>query len=458
MNCLVSVFFLLVILFYSSIYRKLQDSSHSLPSITNRQSIFHRHQSVLSKPFLFFIPDYHDGTRYDLTSQLTFMNQSVILSSTKGGIKKWFPLRINQTQEYDPSSSSPQIIVPKENMWGPDEAIHVWNESILQRSYSSILNYKPFQQADCVVCMYLPSYCQYYVPFNKTTIFIPAHRFFLKKCNQQEYDHLFRIMFTDFPNVHVVASGLYDYEHIYYFSGKRVPIIYSTSLFGYNQPDSYHPIRDDYLGPFKKEEIPFEKELMAACKRNNIKTCNFTTMIKAFGKGWSYESLFQFKAAIIFPYATLSYFMNDLFASCIPIFVPSPAFLFELKVMRETLARSFCWYGTGDGRFYSEIITNYTKHPFNPEDESREARIYWNQFSTFYSPSVTVFNNWDDLFVKLQTTNLTEKYLLRKNENDAIKKNNIREWKRIFDLIERNREMPPSYEEALKRFGVKSFV
>ena len=97
MNCLVSVFFLLVILFYSSIYRKLQDSSHSLPSITNRQSIFHRHQSVLSKPFLFFIPDYHDGTRYDLTSQLTFMNQSVILSSTKGGIKKWFPLRINQT-------------------------------------------------------------------------------------------------------------------------------------------------------------------------------------------------------------------------------------------------------------------------------------------------------------------------------------------------------------------------
>ena len=423
----------------------------------NNERMINRSQTVPSYQFLFFIPDYHDGTIFDLASSLTYMNQSVVLSSTKGGIKKWFPLRINQTKEYDASSPFPQIVVPKEILWGPDEAIRVWNESILERSYSTILNYKPFQQSDCVVCMYLPSYCQYYVGFNKTTIFIPAHRFFLKKCYREEYDNLYRVMFTDFPNVHVLASGLYDYEHIYYFSGKRVPILYSSSLFGYDQPHSYHPIRDDYLvGPFKKEEIPFEKELMSACNRSSMKQCNFTTMLKAFGKGWEFESLFQFKAAIIFPYATLSYFMNDLFASCIPIFVPSPSFLEELKLMIMRFGRSFCPHG--GGRYYTQITTNYTNHPFNPEDESKEARIYWNHFSTFYSPSVTVFNSWDDLFVKLQNTNLEQKFKLRQKENDVIKKNNIVQWKRLFGLIEKNREMPPTYEDALQRFGVKSFL
>lgn len=44
MNCLVSVFFLLVILFYSSIYRKLQDSSFS--SFNNESSIYFPSTSI----------------------------------------------------------------------------------------------------------------------------------------------------------------------------------------------------------------------------------------------------------------------------------------------------------------------------------------------------------------------------------------------------------------------------
>ena len=38
-----------------------------------------------------------------------------------------------------------------------------------------------------------------------------------------------------------------------------------------------------------------------------------------------------------------------------------------------------------------------------------------------------------------------------------LNKNNFREWKWMFGLIERNWEMSQSYEEHQKRFGGKSF-
>lgn len=404
---------------------------------------------------LFFVPDYHDGTKYDLSSSLVYMNQSVILSNYVGGIKFYFPKHVNETKEFDPKNPHPQIIVPEGRLWGEDEKLFVWNETILKRNFMRIRNYKPLQQSDCIVCMYLPMTCQYYAAFNKTTIFIPAHRFFLKQCSENQYNHLIRVM-TTFPNVHVVASGIYDYHHIRYYTGMKVPIIYSSSLFSYKQPDTYRPTRSEYLvGPFKRDKVPFESELNAYCKNSSLKDCSFTTAKRVFGSGWTIEDLASFKAAILFPYATLSYFMNDLFVACVPIFVPSPRFLNELRLMTAVTATHFCH---GSYQISSLSGAGASSYPYNPESEDVKARAYWNQFSTFYSPATTTFDSWEDLMDKLNTVNLTDKFWLRKKENQEIMANNVREWKKLFEVIDPKAEMPVSYEDARAKFGVDEFI
>ena len=95
-------------------------------------------------------------------------------------------------------------------------------------------------------------------------------------------------------------------------------------------------------------------------------------------------------------------------------------------------------------------------HPYSPEDTSYNAQMYWFRYASFYSPASTQFDSCDDLVVKLHTTYLKEKFIQRKQENQRIKEHNIQEWKNIIRKVNK-REMPPSYEDALKYYNTTSF-
>lgn len=82
--------------------------------------------------------------------------------------------------------------------------------------------------------------------------------------------------------------------------------------------------------------------------------------------------------------------------------------------------------------------------------------MYWFRYASFYSPASTQFDSWDDLVVKLHTTDLKEKFIQRKQENQRIKEHNIREWKNIINKVKK-RTVPPSYKDALKYYNTTSF-
>ena len=82
--------------------------------------------------------------------------------------------------------------------------------------------------------------------------------------------------------------------------------------------------------------------------------------------------------------------------------------------------------------------------------------MYWFRCASFYSPASTQFDSWDDLAVKLHTTNLKEKLIQRKQENHRIKEHNIQEWKNIIKKVNK-RTIPSSYEDALKYYNTTSF-
>ena len=164
--------------------------------------------------------------------------------------------------------------------------------------------------------------------------------------------------------------------------------------------------------------------------------------------------MYHFKAIIAFPYAVLSYYLNDIFASGTPLFVPSPRFLLQLDLLHDIRNSDTVYCG----KFFTPPSKHYqSHHPYSPEDSSEKAVLYWLQFASFYTPATIQFDSWDDLANKLQTTNYTEKFCQRIQENREIKEHNKKEWKKVMNRIEKNRRLPSSYEEAKTYFHVNSF-
>ena len=97
-----------------------------------------------------------------------------------------------------------------------------------------------------------------------------------------------------------------------------------------------------------------------------------------------------------------------------------------------------------------------SNHTFSPESDAPEAQEYWFKYATFYTPASIQFDSWDDLAIKLKTTDLEAKFLERRKENIDMKNHNIKEWKKIFGKVQK-RKMPSSYEEALQYYKVEHF-
>ena len=299
--------------------------------------------------------------------------------------------------------------------------------------------------------MFYPSHCQFFIAFNITIVFLPAHRFLIKRCDVNQNNMLIQWM-TNYDHIITVAAGILDREYIYYYTGKIVPVIYSSSLFTYPQPQQYNPIFPEILvAPFKLKAVRFKNELNKACHNNNA-NFTFTTIYEKLGSNWKYEELYNFKAVIVFPYALLSYYINDIMASCLPLFVPSPTFLLQLGLVGD--------YRNSDPYYckssFIEPQPNNTKHPYSPEDGSPEARLYWYQFASFYTPATIQFDSWDDLIYKLKNEDLDKWFLKRKKENIERKCHNEKEWKSLFQSVHK-RELSKSYAESLRYFNVSSF-
>lgn len=386
-----------------------------------------------------------------------------MISSPRQNLPPYYNLSIPKQTVYRSQVKEKQFIEPSEPLIKYHLERLIINETVLKMNYNVIKNDINFRNVDAVVCMFYPSHCQFFIPFNKTVIFIAAHRFTIKRCSNQDVSNLIHFLFSYPDQVLVYAGGLYDREYINYYTGYSVPIIYASSLFAYQQPDEYHPEYEEYLvAPLHNREVVFLSNMTDACNNQGI-SCNFTTVRKKFGKNWRFEELTRFKAVIVFPYAVLSYYLNDLFAACIPVFVPSPEFLVTLLRTENTGGkrdRTMVDY-RNNGSYYCRRTFQYQKskntiHPYSPEDDSKESQLYWFRFATFYTPASIQFDNWNDLALKLKTTNLREHFHQRHKENEDIIMHNENMWKQLFSKIKK-RSIPQSYKEALSYYNTTSF-
>ena len=418
-------------------------------------------QACESKTLLFFSPDIHDGTTTDLAISLTSQNHSIFFYNRKGALPAYTGLRSVTLSEEEylqlsGTNNKSRIVFASPELCNKSK-LFAYNMNYVEHLWSTFHNHTLFKRVDAIICMFYPSDCQDYLAFNKTVVFMPAHRFLIKRCLLDDSKILMKWMFNQ-PKapVIVMAAGKYDAEYINYYSGKNVDYIYASTVLMYSPPTTYSPKYNEYLyAPFKRNAI---SKNISTIVPNACESVNFHCPIahireKILGK-FTYSDLNSFKAVIVFPYAVLSYYLADLITAAIPMFVPSPSFIVQNRISYDMKARDPSYCGK---RFQEPPKHPNSKHLYSPEAYSKEATEYWLQFASYYTPCSIVFNNIPHLVQLMKSTNYSHVYECNLKYRKHIINHNRAQWSKLFQRIEVNRVMSNSLSQSLKWFGETGF-
>jgi len=160
---------------YCSIYSSDQYKSALKPLETSIKSLNWHSNDLVGESCsnidsrTIWIPDFHDGPRVDLSSTLVHLGQNPILAGFKQA-QSPYPNALalstisNQLSEFVKNYKSVNI--------------HELKESAVKENFEYYKQSSDFKNVDAVICSFMASMCEAFIPLNKTIIFNPAHRYF----------------------------------------------------------------------------------------------------------------------------------------------------------------------------------------------------------------------------------------------------------------------------------------
>ena len=155
----------------------------------------------------------------------------------------------------------------------------------------------------------------------------------------------------------------------------------------------------------------------------------------------------------------MTYKITEFYSLGIPLFFPSMKYLQTIKPLgpdRSILGSIYC----PSGKFPlkdSEMISHPSSiHPYSPSALDVESEYYWLQLSDFFQwPHITYFNNFTDLEQKLATADFHKTHNLMVEEVQRKNKALVNNWCKVFPVIEKGRNVPQDYDEALQElYGI----
>jgi hypothetical protein len=355
-----------------------------------RLSKSHSIETSLSKTF--WTSDLHDGTRLDFTTMLMQLGHTVRNMGHKGS-----------------SSPYPEFI---RKMLPPSRPLSNVITSLVKHSsgmteanarefFEYYKNDTDMLETDAFMCHFPASFCEIYLPFNRSIIISASHRLFIGRCSIEESNrlvqHLRSMLSPGAAQRHFIfGSNKYDAEYITHFTGLHVPVLPASS-YGY-QHAAYAPKRVELLvGPL---QIAKHKNLW---EMNMVGNGSWTfSAVKALYPRFTPQDICNHRAVVLLPYAVHSYGITEVFSLSIPIFAPSIDFALELGLFIDKNVNDDVYCGKS---FQPPAADPASPHPFSPEDRSTEAQYYWLQFADLYQyPHIQYFQSWENLVMQLDTT------------------------------------------------------
>ena len=257
------------------------------------------------------------------------------------------------------------------------------------------------QSVDAFICTFPMVLCEAFFAFNKTIIFAAAHRYSMRRCTSKLWEAtnkiLQRAVKSTNPRHYVAALSRYDAEYINYFTGIDAVHLYSSSM-PYVPHLPFNPNRMEILiGPLNRGGIPFEKEFA------KYKNFTFKTAHQLYGR-FNISQLASHRAAVLFPYAVMSYGITELYAMGIPLFVPSiPMTMANGGIYPYDRTMTGTKLYCGEKNFSIPNKHPSSKHTQSPESLTKEAKEYWLKFADFHLwPHIQHFDSIPDLVLKLE--------------------------------------------------------
>ena len=396
-------------------------------------------ENIESKTVL--IPDWHEGTITDIASTLFYLGQNPIKGRANNA-----NLPISDLVSYVSKIQNESNFVRNYHFITP------LKEDMVKENFEFYKKLAAFQQTDMVICSFIASMCEAFIPLNKTIIFDPAHRYNIGRCSETSWiklnDNLLKVKAKS--KLVVAAMSKYDREYLAHFTGLRGYRLYGYSGFFIRNVE-YNPIRNEILiGPTSRLGNISSKaldELKAIGIKNNLKF----EILRTFYKSYTYNQLASHPAVVIFPYSVMSMSIIDFYAINLPIFVPSIKFLTKTRAIfdRTLQFEYFC-------NNFTNIEPHITSiHKYNPNDENDEPYMYWLKYADFFQwPYVTVFDDFDDLIQKLKTVDLKKISEKMKAYNKIKETDLLDNWCQIIKKTQKFQPIPNSYKEALDYFNI----
>ena len=400
----------------------------------------------------FWNSDTHYGSRLDMASYLGSLGHNIYESV--GTRQNYHPSVWNMpgVHLYDRVSN---VIKKDYPDWtGMNSRL---KESMIKENFEFYKNDTTFRSVDAFYCLFPAALCEMWMPFNKTTIVMPAHRYSIGRCTKKEFDrlneHLRMLASMEHPKHIMAASSKYDMEYLRHYTGVRdvLPLYAHTAT--YIGDTVYNPSRDEII--------------MFLCKWNPgfFWDNRFVTEIKKFKivderklyKNFLFSNFVKHRAVVYLPYAVMSYKISELYTMGIPMFFPSMKYLQNIKPIgddRTVLARYYCAH-TRLGLKDSDMVAHPNSiHPYSPnlqENVDKESEYYWLQLADFFQwPHLTYFDDFKDLERKLEEADFNKIHELMMKENERRSKEFSNNWCKVLNKIEKGRVTPQVYESAIR--------
>ena len=383
----------------------------------------------------FWTSDLHDGSRSDVPTILATQGHNVIL----GGLKRSF-LPNKHVLDFKGISVS-------KNMSSVIKSYRTHSTNLTEKMVIENFNFFKHDQqiakTDAFVCQFPASMCELWMPFNKSIIFNPAHRYNLARCTKTEWDRLNKHlrMLASSPEHVIAAQSLYDKEYLEHYTGINVTPLHSYSGY-YTAIATYNATR---------KVVPVVchgyKHFTDKAKNKKFKLVPLSRVYSHY----EFSNLVHYPAIVYIPYSVMSYKLTEFYALGIPLFMPSMKFFHAhggLGRDRTSVSRPYCSNPNLDNEMKPHPNSI---HVYSPNSDSdAESEYYWLQMSDFfYWPHITYFDSLSDLEKKLEQADLHAIHRYMTEELEKKRKFVSEKWCEVSQKIKSGKRVPQDYKDAI---------
>ena len=302
---------------------------------------------------------------------------------------------------------------------------------------------------DAIVCAKPAAMCQLWSPFNKATIFWPNHRYNLGMCSVElwtQLDQYLQNLDKDKSKGHTVAAGsFYDMEYLEYYTGIKPLLLDSFSRF-YHNAEVYSEEPSNKILVFQEDKTIDWMEEMKKGVGDEFELVNVRTQ----HPNYTINDLAKHRAVILMPNSVSSFHHTQLYATAMPIFVPSLKFYRNRKGNKD---RSLNGFGndrtsTSDpyckdkelrDKFEKSVTYKSPKHPYSPNTENWEdieGEMYWIQMANIYHwPHHHTFDSIEDIKELLKSADIKNTHQKMVMELKLQKKKVVGGWCEVINNV-----------------------